>query len=285
MTKHSSFIPKTFEHKMFYALSFALILAPCMMMADEGDDEHTNVTRKVTNDPCFPCTPGSNQPSVAAVFGVGGYSIVQTVLTTAGTGTFTPTTGARYTVVEAVGAGGGSGGSGAVNTTTSAGGGSGTYARRVLTAAQIGASIAYTVALGGSAGTSTTAGSAGGSTHFGSLVIAPGGAGSAVGAAAASAGAAGGALGSAGGVIAGFTGGASVTGTLLVPSGAGANSPAGWGQGGYPVNVLTAQTTGNSGQGYGSGASGSSAGASAAAAVIGGTGAGGAIIITEYVLV
>ncbi len=207
------------------------------------------------------------------------------VFTTAGAGTYTPTSGTQYIVVEAIAGGGGSGGVGATVLVQSAGGGSGSYSRKVLTAGQIGAAIAYSVGTGGSAGATNGAGGTGFVTTFGgTLVTANGGVGSAAGTTAPAAGGAGGALGT-GGVFAGQIGQSSATGALnAISSGAGANAPAGFGQGGYALPQITAGLIGIAGQGYGSGASGSAAGSSSPAAFTGAAGAGGAIIITEYIL-
>jgi hypothetical protein len=202
------------------------------------------------------------------------------VFTTAGAGTYTPTSGMKFCVVEAVAGGGGSGGVGATTVVQSAGGGSGSYSRKVLTAGQIGAAIAYTVGAGGAAGVTNGAGGNGTATTLGATLVTTNfGTGSAIGTTALAAGGAGGALGT-GGVFAGWTGASSVTGA----AGSGANAPAGFGQGGQATYTNTGSIAGINGQGFGSGAAGASAGAITPAVAIGGTGAGGAIVITEYIL-
>lgn len=83
-------------------------------------------------------------------------------------GTYTPTTGMLYCIVEGVGGGGGGGGSSA--NAGGCGGEAGAYARSYYPAATIGASKAVTIGAGGGAG------SAGGNTVFGAtLFTAPGG--------------------------------------------------------------------------------------------------------------
>ena len=80
-------------------------------------------------------------------------------------GTYTPTTGMRYCIVEAVGAGGGGGGCNAGSVTAiviGGSGGGGSYARVQFTATQIGVSQTISLGGGGSGGTTTTAGGAGG---------------------------------------------------------------------------------------------------------------------------
>jgi len=87
--------------------------------------------------------------------------------TATGAFTYTPTANMKYVIVELCGAGGGSGGSGgAANTVCgAAGGGGGAYARFILTAAQVGASLTGSVGAGGTAATAgNNAGGTGGST-------------------------------------------------------------------------------------------------------------------------
>src|SRR6266487_1866056 len=73
-------------------------------------------------------------------------------------GTYTPTPGMRFCIIEAVGggAGGGSVASAAADIYVGGGGGAGSYSRALSSAAQIGASQAVTI---GSAGTGGAAGS------------------------------------------------------------------------------------------------------------------------------
>src|SRR6266404_4495844 len=84
-----------------------------------------------------------------------------------GSGTYTPTSGMVYCIIECVGGGGGGGGTGAAGATTliigAGGGGSGGYSRLMASAATIGASKIVTVgALGGGGSAGANAGTAGG---------------------------------------------------------------------------------------------------------------------------
>lgn len=96
-------------------------------------------------------------------------------------GTYTPTTGMKYCVVEIVGGGGG--GAGTQNTTASpygdcgGGGGGGAYRRGTFSAAEIGASQAVTIGNGGGSGLGAATGGTGGTTSFGALMSAQGGSG------------------------------------------------------------------------------------------------------------
>lgn len=210
---------------------------------------------------------------------------VQVFTTVTNNATYTPTAGTKYVVVEMVGGGGGSAGGAATSLFASSGGGSGSYSRRVLTIGQIGATLAYTIGIGGSAGVSGGgSGGTGGTTSLAALVTALGGVGSVTATAGALAGGAGGALGT-GGVFTGRTGAATIVdGTFGSDSGTGADSPL-FGQGGYSVQMnTTGATPGTSGQGFGAGAGGGTAGVATPAVFLGGTGAGGAMIITEYIL-
>ncbi len=99
--------------------------------------------------------------------GSGGLTAVTQQVISA-TGTYTPTAGTLYAIVEIVGSGaggyqqnGGNYGGG--------GGGAGEYAKGVFTAAQIGVSQAVTIAPGGAVSTN------GGTTSFGALLTAGGG--------------------------------------------------------------------------------------------------------------
>lgn len=211
-------------------------------------------------------------------------------------GTYTPTTGMKYCIVECVGGGGGGGGvatTSAIQTAAGGGGGAGEYARTVFTAATIGASKAVAIGAAGTAGDNTGGnGGAGGNTTLGStLIIAVGGSGgtgmAAQGSAAAAAGGAGG------------TGG---TGTLLVDGGVGMSSIAVYnatvynvqggaggnsffGQGGPSVlriAISGGTATGSAANGFGSGGGGAANSISAGAGAAGSVGNAGYMVITEY---
>lgn len=200
-------------------------------------------------------------------------------------GTYTPTAGMLYCVIECWGAGGGAGGqsnSAATATVTGGGGGSGGYSRTLATAATIGASQTVTIGAlgtGGSAG--TNAGNAGTATSVGSICIANGGSGGAAGSGNSPAGGAGGTAGT--GDITG-TGAPGINGTAIIIS-TGGGSPGGTGGsssigGGGLAKV--AQGNGNSATGFGAGGGGGLSTA-AGGAVAGGNGTAGFVIITEYI--
>ncbi|HHS9742996.1 TPA: phage tail protein [Raoultella ornithinolytica] len=93
-------------------------------------------------------------------------------------GTYTPTVGTRYVIVEAVGGGGGGGGcpdTSPSNASVSGGGGSGSYIRSKLSKAELGASVPIAVGIAGEGGVGGTPGGNGGDTTFGDLLIATGG--------------------------------------------------------------------------------------------------------------
>jgi len=105
-------------------------------------------------------------------------SIVSQTFTASGT--YTPTSGMTFCIVEAVGGGAGGGGvvCDAAYALWAGGGGAGGYSRKVTTAALVGASQVVTIGAGG-AGGAFGAGSNGGDTSLGSICIAKGGSGGA----------------------------------------------------------------------------------------------------------
>jgi hypothetical protein len=205
-------------------------------------------------------------------------------------GTYTPTTGMVYCITEAVGSGGGGGGS--ANSTTSficagGGGGGGGYARKISTAAAIGASQTVTIGNAGAAGTAgNNPGGNGADCSLGSICIAKGGTGGngCAGASGTAAGGAGGVAGTGDFTFPGQAGSASAsvgnaTATLLTPPGG--NSFFGFG--GNSLLVQVANVTGSAGSLYGGGGGGGSswnAGGTQAGAI----GAKGIVIVTEFVL-
>lgn len=95
-------------------------------------------------------------------------------------GTYTPTSGMVYCIVELVGGGAGGAGNGAatsVQIAVSGGGGGGSYSRKTIDAATVGASQSITIGAGGAGGTtgSPFKGGDGGTTSFGSIFNATGG--------------------------------------------------------------------------------------------------------------
>lgn len=201
-------------------------------------------------------------------------------------GTWTPTAGTKYIVVEQCGGGGGGGsiasGAGAQ---AAGGGGAGGYLQAILTAAQFGASQGITIGAAGAGGASggANAGGAGGTTSVGTLLSCTGGAG--------------GAAGASGSFVSGGAGGAATvtTGTSLKTtsgqaggngtqnfnaiSGGGGSNPLGFG--GQPIFEGPSDTGGVAGVGFGSGGSGA-AGTAGSTSFAGGAGKAGYVTITEY---
>lgn len=196
-------------------------------------------------------------------------TVVQQVFTSSGT--YTPTSGMKYCIVEAVGGGGGGGG-GSTSTAGGGGGGAGGYARSTYSAATIGASRTVTIGSAGTGGGIATNGNGGGTTSLGTLFSCTGGSGG--GAAASGGGPGGGAGGSTSADInidggEGYYGGAGGGGQ----GGGGGNSFFGGGGG------STASTDdGRVGKAYGSGGGGGGASNRS-----GGAGKAGVMIITEYI--
>ena len=214
------------------------------------------------------------------------------VQTFTSSGTYTPTAGMLYCIIECVGGGGGGGGVAATSATTCAaasGGSGGSYARKFASAATIGASQVVTVDLGGTGGSAgNNSGSDGGSTSVGTICIATGGGGGT------------GCPASALVLIPGGTGTTTGTGDIVIRGSDGGNSiamfiatPGGWvypGSGGSSFFAGSVQgqpgtnnhNTGRSGYNYGGGGCGGENTPSQLAAG-GGNGAPGIVIITEFI--
>ncbi|HEU0117855.1 MAG TPA: hypothetical protein VFR09_04405 [Alphaproteobacteria bacterium] len=187
-------------------------------------------------------------------------------------GTYTPSSGMLYSIVEIVGGGGGGG------SDEGGGGGSGGYAKALLTAVQIGTSQSITIGSAGSAGSSGSGGS-GGTTSVGTLLSCDGGGGGGIG-------------GDSSAVPGGSGGSASVTtGTALLTlpgqkGGGGGNNfmSVGGGGGGNPLGYGGAMvgdgnsynTDGVDATGYGAGGGGAAGGST------GGSGTAGYVLITEF---
>lgn len=205
-------------------------------------------------------------------------------------GTYTPTAGMLYCIAECVGSGGGGGGAAELVTQVGGGGGAGGYARRVLSAAQVGASQALTVPAGGAGGASTGGnGGNGSSTFIGALLGANGGVGGTGNAVSISdaygvSGGAGGA-GTVGAVL--INGGNGLPGlrynNVTRTSGSGGSSMFGIGGQGSHTNAVGDVITGNAGSGRGSGGAGGVSSSSAGGGAAGGAGTGGYIVITEFI--
>lgn len=213
-----------------------------------------------------------------------GMTVVKQVFTSSGT--YTPTTGMAYAILECQGPGGGAGGMAGAgsNGGYSGSGGAGGYSKVLVTAATVGASQAITIGTGGNGGTAgANNGSAGsGATSVGTLCVANAGSGGGGGTAGSSQGA-------------GGAGGAAGTGDIAVPGSAG--------QGGLNATVITiafptpdgpsafygvggtSRTTngaGNNAGGFGGGG-GPALENNNAVNVAGGNGAPGVVYITEFV--
>lgn len=95
-------------------------------------------------------------------------------------GTYTPSTGLLYAIIECVGGGGGGGGALGASSggNGGGGGGGGSYSRLYASASDIGSSQTVTIGTGGSAGSSGfNSGGAGGDTSVGTICVAKGGSG------------------------------------------------------------------------------------------------------------
>jgi len=204
-------------------------------------------------------------------------------------GTYTPTSGMAFCIIELVGGGGGSGGvAGAAgsNSAATSGGSGGGYARGFFSASAIGVSQVVTVGAGGTAGAAgNNAGGTGGTTSVGILISATGGAGSA-GQAASGIGnsGAGGAAGTGSGGSVQISGGIGLGGGWS-NQGAGNNFViSGYGGG----TVFGPGAIGNwSGPGVASVIPGTGAGGAATNAntnTAGGAGSAGLVIITEFII-
>lgn len=208
-------------------------------------------------------------------------------------GTYTPTAGMKYCIVECIGGGGGGGGVAASSTLNGAagGGGGGGYKRTIISAATIGASQTVTIGSAGSGGsTSGGNGTAGTTTSLGTLVGAGGGGqGTGVSSPAASGRANGGSGGGNGGGtstpsfvgVGNRTQDSFYTASLAV-SGRGYRS----GMGGGTVSGIALSaagaTAGKNSTSYGAGGSGAAMLATNTG-VAGGNGTAGLMIITEFI--
>ena len=189
------------------------------------------------------------------------------------TGTYTPTSGMKYAIVEVQGGGGGGGATGGGGGVGS-GGGAGGYARVLLTSAQAGVSQTITINSGGGSG------AAGGTVSFGALISCTGGsAGNTSTTSAINQGGSGGSpTVSTGTVIfssAGQTGGIGYNSSgAQVYSGFGANSL--FGTGG---NSVLSNGVGSNASGNGSGGSG----AFGTGPFSAGSGTNGIVVVTEFI--
>ena len=204
------------------------------------------------------------------------------------TGTYTPTAGMLYCIIEAVG-GGGAGGGSAPNAgnfyTGGGGGGSGGYSRLHASAAAIGVSQAVTIGAGGTPGAAgNNAGGNGGNTSVGIICVANGGTGGGGNPGTTGAtGGTGGIVGTGDFTFAGARGsdsGFGVNSSVLATTAAGGSSY--FGAGGSPQFYPGVASVGNAGQLYGGGGTGGTT-LTGAGNIAGAAGAAGVVIITEYI--
>lgn len=218
--------------------------------------------------------------------GSAGANFVLNFQTFTTSGTYVPTTGMKYCIIQTIGGGGAGGGSQTTNgsqVAAGSGGGGGEYASAIFSAATIGVSQIVTIGAGGT-GILGSEGTAGGTTSVGSLISSNGGQ-PGLNGTAESGGAGGGGLGGTGGTGGNFRtpgvpgeAGFGIFSPLLTLSGAGGSAV--YGSGG---NAIPTNGNGNVGLGYGGGGGGSCNITSQGTAKIGGNGASGVAIITEYI--
>jgi hypothetical protein len=201
-------------------------------------------------------------------------------------GTYTPTTGMVYCIIECWGGGGGGGGTASATVGqywTAGGGGAGSNSRHVATAAAIGASQVVTIGAGGNGGVAgANNGSAGGDTSVGALCIGKGAGGG--GTATAQNGAAGvGGTSGTGNIITGFGqygnfgSSAGVASSVTIVGGMGGSTQ--YGSGG--IGGINSQI-GSNATGVGAGGGGAAC-TSTGSTAAGGNGSAGYVIITEYI--
>lgn len=203
-------------------------------------------------------------------------------------GTYTPTTGMVFAIVECVGGGGAGGGvTGAGGAAYGGGGGGGGgYARKLVTAAAVGASQTVTIGAGGVGVAGWSPGGSGGATSLGALCAANGGSGG----------------GTAQSTAAGGPGGSGTIGDVLGRGGAGATPQLGanvsaavggaggssmFGGGGVgEVNATAGRGfNGYAAGGYGGGGAGADVYDQGGAFPYAGTsGTAGIVVITEFLL-
>lgn len=198
-------------------------------------------------------------------------------------GTYTPSAGMLYCIMETLGGGGAGGGAASVAGSNHAGGGGGAGSLSILyaNAAAVGASQVVTIGAGG-AGVSGAAGGNGGNTTIGAICGGVGGFGGQAGVSASTFGTpgAGGTAGTGDITGTGMPGGGGSIGSTAIygPSGMGGSTIYG---GGGPSLITGGTTPGNPGTGRGSGGSGGFS-YNAATPAAGGNGMPGIAIITEF---
>ncbi len=250
------------------------------------DSEATDDAKKVTLTN-FKAFLKTYFDTLYAAIGGSGITVVTKQIFT-GNGTYTPTAGMVYCIVEAWG-GGGAGGSIAGSGSFGGGGGgggAGGYSRSVIAAATIGASKAVVIgAAGAAAAAGNNAGGNGGDTTLGTtIVVAKGGSGGGGSAGSSAVGGAGGVAGTGDIAAVGMNGFSSFSTNASGSGsggGAGASTLVGSGGLGSIQTSATAAAAGNAGVGYGAGGSGAIANGTGTTAA-GGAGTVGYMIITEF---
>ena len=230
-------------------------------------------------------TGASSLPSFQAIPGGSGFTSVALQVFTA-SGTYTPTSGMVYCIIEVWGGGGAGGGSvGGGTTYVGLAGGAGGYSRGVYSSGTIGASTSVTIGAAGT-GSSGAGGGTGGTTSVGSTLIqATGGTG---GSAQSNPSPSVIYAGGAGGV--GSLGTINLTGSPGLSLGygyiGGAGGPTIFGPGAFAANpyangVNAAAATAPTSS-YGAGGSGSANGNGSTGSKAGSNGVAGIVIITEF---
>jgi hypothetical protein len=238
------------------------------------------------NSPVAPTpTAGDNSTKLATTAFVAGTVRTVKVQKFTASGTYTPSAGMLYCIVECWGAGGAGGGSsGTVSKTlVGAGGGGGGYSRLYLSAGTVGASKAVAIGAAGAVGAAGAAGGAGGATTFGTTIVVAnggnGGAGSAFSQGATGGGAAGTGDVAAPGPQALSIGGDVGASMTIGVGGTGATSALGGGGSGGLTNGSS--LNGGAATGFAAGGGGGSSNNTATTSV-GGAGAPGICVITEF---
>lgn len=261
-----------------------------VLVTDSGGIPSLSTTLPAVNAGSCTCTDPTTSSSAsintalsnvaAATSGINSV-VVQTFTSN---GTYTPTSGMSYCVIECWGGGGAGGGitAGSGSSYGSPGGGAGGYSRKIASAATIGASQTVTIGTAGAHGAAgNNAGGNGGDTSVGSICIAKGGTG---GAGSISSGGAGGVAGTGDMTIVGQKGGAGMIAptTATGLGGNGGSSMVGSGGTGIPT-TYTSSNNGTSASGYAAGGSGCASN-NTTNSLYGGNGGGGYVVITEFVV-
>jgi hypothetical protein len=207
-------------------------------------------------------------------------------------GSYFPSPGMTFAIVETVGGGGAGGGVNATAATfglSGGGGGAGGYSRRAVSAGLVAGGVAITVGGGGPPGSGAN-GAAGAATTFGALCIAnggQGGGGNSNPGPGGNSGAGGSMVGAVGDLVsAGNAGGAGTSATFttgegqITPGGEGAGGP--WGGSSLVALGVAGSSPGLPGNGPGAGGSGGVVN-DTIAEITGGSGANGVCVVTEYV--